>query len=60
MEHCIQEQKSQLRKLDMYLKEADEFSKESGRECHFLKEEMLEMKHHLKLESEKKGKTFQF
>ena len=54
MEHCIQEQKSQLRKLDMYLKEADEFSKESGRECHFLKEEMLEMKHHLKLESEKK------
>ena len=54
MEHCIQEQKSQLRKLDMYLKEADEFSKDSGRECHFLKEEILELKHHLKLESEQK------
>ena len=54
MEHCIQEQKSQLRKLDIYLKEADEFSKDSGRECHFLKEEMLEMKHRLKMESEQK------
>ena len=54
MEDSIQEHKSEIRKLNMYLKDADQFSKESERECHFLKQELMETKLHLKLESEQK------
>lgn len=54
LEDSIAEHKSEIRQLNIYLKDADDFSKETARECHFLKQELMETKLHLKLESEQK------
>ena len=51
LEEIIQEQKAENRKLGMFLKEADEFSKESERECMYLKKEILDIRQDLQKES---------
>ena len=51
LEEVIQEQNSENRKLGMFLKEADNFSKESEKECHFLKNEIHEIRLELQKES---------
>lgn len=51
LEEIVQEQKAEIRKLGSFLKEADDFSKESERECHFLKKEIHDIKQELQKES---------
>ena len=51
LEEIVQEQKTENRKLGLFLKEADDFSKESERECHFLKNEIHDIKQELQKES---------
>ena len=54
LEEVVQEQKNDNRKLGLYLKEADEFSKEAERECHYLKKEISDAKQQLQDESSAK------
>ena len=51
LEEIVQELKGENRKLGLYLKEADNFSKESERECHYLKKEILDVQKELQKES---------
>ena len=51
LEEIVQEQKAENRKLGLFLKEADDFSKESERECHFLKNEIHNIKEELQKEN---------
>ena len=54
LETIIQDQKQENRKLGLFLKEADDFSKESERECRYLKSEIIDIKQELNRESQSK------
>ena len=40
LEEMFREQENEIRKLNMYLKESDDYSKEIQQECHYLKQEV--------------------
>lgn len=50
LDEMIREQENEIRKLNMYLKESDDYSKEIQQECHYLKQELLDSQQQLKKE----------
>ena len=40
LEEMFRDQENEIRKLNMYLKESDDYSKEIQKECHYVKQEV--------------------
>ena len=40
LEEMFHDQENEIRKLNLYLKESDDFAKEVQKECHFMKDEV--------------------
>ena len=58
LDEMIREQENEIRKLNMYLKESDDYSKEIQQECHYLKQEVCVTLYLLSIGIYSKNRTF--